>query len=242
MTQCIEPRFEFQPCGSRDVVARFDGIRVTSDAGGLLLREVEERFGFVRSLAECFQDHRDPDLIEHPLVDLLKQRIFGLCLGYEDLRDHDALRQDPLMALLVGKIDVEGRHRVRRRDRGMALAGKSTLNRLELTPVRADADHRYKKISANLQAVQEFFVEAFLQQHKTPPARIVLDVDATDDPVHGDQLGRFFHGYYKNYCFLPLYIFCGDHPLLALLRPSNIDASTGLLKQLARIVPRLRNA
>jgi hypothetical protein len=223
-------------------VARFDGGRVTSDGGGILLREIEERFGFIRTFAACFADFRDPELIEHALVDLLKQRLFGLCLGYEDLNDHDWLRHDALLAVLVGKDDPEGNHRESARDRGKALAGKSTLNRLELTPVGADAGNRYKKISANMHAIHNFFVDAFLVQQAKPPKRIVLDLDATDDPVHGEQLGRFFHGYYKNYCFLPLYIFCGDHPLLALLRPADIDSAAGAVKHLERMVKRIRLA
>jgi hypothetical protein len=240
MTQCKTPTVQFQPLGSREVSACFDGGQVTSDAGGLLLREVEQRFGFIERFAACFTDHRDSELIEHPLVDLLKQRIFGLCLGYEDLNDHDQLRHDPLLAVLVGKSDPQGQERVFARDRGKALAGKSTLNRLELTPVRANADSRYKKIVGHLNTMQTFLIDAFISQQATPPERIVLDVDATDNPVHGHQLGRFFHGYYDTYCYLPLYIFCSDHPLLALLRPSNIDGSTGLLKHLMRIVAQIR--
>jgi hypothetical protein len=224
------------------VVARFDGGRVTSDGGALLLGEIEQRFGFLAKFAACFSDHRDPQLIEHPVADLLKQRVFALCLGYEDLNDHDELRHDALLALLVGKADPEGSTRACARDRGKALAGKSTLNRLELSPARAHAGHRYKKIAADLHAIHAFFVEAFLIQHPTPPARLVLDLDATNDPIHGHQLGRFFHGYYDEYCYLPLYIFCGDHPLLALLRPSNIDTATGALKHLQRIVQRIRQA
>lgn len=241
-TECNQSSFSFQPLGSREVTARFDGGRISSDGGGVLLREVEQRFGFIEQFASCFTDHRDPEQIEHTVVELLKQRVFGLCLGYEDLNDHDALRHDPLLAMLVGKSDLLGEKRDLLRDRGKALAGKSTLNRLELSPSRANVKSRYKKIAAQMQRVHEFFVEAFLQQHPTPPGRIVLDLDATDDPVHGQQLGRFFHGYYKNYCFLPLYIFCGDHPLLALLRPADIDASAGAVKQLSRIVARIRQA
>ena len=239
-TQCTQQSFGFQEVGGREIVARFDGGRVTSDGGGILLREVEEQFRFVERFADCFIDHRDPEKIEHPLVDLLKQRLFGLCLGYEDLNDHDWLRHDALLAVIVGKGDPEGNHRQSARDRGKALAGKSTLNRLELTPVGADPEHRYKKIAASLHEIYDFFVEAFLDQQVSPPKRLVLDLDATDDTVHGQQLGRFYHGYYKNYCFLPLYIFCGDHPLLALLRPSDIDASTGAVKHLDRIVKRIR--
>ena len=200
MTQCNETDLLFQDLGSRDVVARFNGGQVTSDAGGLLLREVEQKFHFIEQFARCFTDHRDPALIEHALPELLKQRIFGLCLGYEDINDHEQLRYDPLLAVLVGKKDPQGENRVRSRDRGKALAGKSTLNRLELTPVRAHAGSRYKKIVAHLDAMQTFFVDAFLQQYFVAPARIVLDVDATDNPLHGHQLGRFFHGYYDEYC------------------------------------------
>jgi len=239
-TQCIQKSFGFQQVGGREIVARFDGGRVSSDGGGILLREIEERFGLVEKFACCFTDHRDSEKIEHPLVDLLKQRLFGLCLGYEDLNDHDWLRHDALLATIVGKTDPEGSQRSLARDRGKALAGKSTLNRLELTPVGADAGDRYKKIAVNIHASHDFLVDAFLIQHAAPPKRIVLDLDATDDPVHGDQLGKFFHGYYKNYCFLPLYVFCGDHPLLALLRPSDIDAAAGAVKHLDRIVRRIR--
>ena len=240
MTQCNTQDLLFQELGTREVVARFDGGQVTSDAGGLLLREIEAKFHFVEQFARCFTDHRDPELVEHTLPELLKQRVFGLCLGYEDLNDHDQLRHDPLLAVLVGKKDPQGANRVQPRDRGKALAGKSTLNRLELTPVRASTDSRYKKIVAHLDAIQTFFVDAFLQQYLLPPERIVLDVDATDNPLHGHQLGRFFHGYYDEYCYLPLYVFCGDHPLLALLRPADIDSSTGLLKHLLRIVAHIR--
>jgi Transposase DDE domain group 1 len=242
MTQCNATDLLFQGLGSRAVVARFDGATVTSDAGGLLLREVEARFHFLDQFARCFTDHRDPDRTEHTLLELLKQRIFGLCLGYEDLNDHDTLRQDPLLAVLVGKADPTGQSRARVQDKGKALAGKSTLNRLELTPVRANAHSRYKKVVAHLDRMQAFLVEAFLQQHAVPPPRLVLDLDTTDFVLHGHQLGRFFHGYYDAYCYLPLYIFCGDHPLLALLRPSDLDASAGALKHLARIIARLRAA
>lgn len=240
--ECNSLAFDFEPLGSRRVTARSDGGRVSSDGGGVLLREVERRFGFIEKLARCFTDHRDPEQIEHTLLELLKQRVFGLCLGYEDLNDHDALRHDPLLALLVGKADPLGETRDHLRDRGKALAGKSTLNRLELSPPKATARSRYKKIAANVCALHQFFVEAFLDQHATPPKRIVLDLDATDDPVHGHQLGRFFHGYYGNYYFLPLYIFCGDHPLLALLRPTSSDAAAGSVKHLSRIVARIRRA
>jgi len=242
MTECTPSSFAFQQLGRREVLASFDGGRITSDAGALLLREVDSKFGFLDSLAACFTDHRDAELVEHPLVDLLKQRIFGLCLGYEDLNDHDQLRLDPLLAVAVGKTDPLGVERLQESDRGKPLAGKSTLNRLELTPVGADEDSRYKKIVAHLNQIEKYLVDMYLLQNPTPPSRIVLDLDATDDPTHGQQLGRFFHGYYGHYCYLPLYIFVGDHPLAAILRPSNIDASAGSLPHIERIVKRIRQA
>jgi hypothetical protein len=240
MTHCIPDTLLFQDLGTREVVADFRGGRVTSDGGALLLRDLDDRLGLLDRLADCFTDHRDPDRIEHTLVTLLKQRIFGLCLGYEDLNDHDTLRHDALLATLCGVTDVLGEDRRLPADRGKPLAGKSTLNRLELTPVGADEESRYKKIVAHLDKFADYLPEIYIRQQATPPTRIVLDLDATDDPVHGDQLGRFFHGYYGHYCFLPLYIFAGDHPLAAILRPSDCDASAGCLPHIERIVARLR--
>ena len=230
----------FPIVGSRQVVAAFDGGDISSDGGSLLLRKTEELTSIIRQFAKCFTDHRNPELIEHSLEHLLAQRIYALALGYEDLNDHDDLRHDPLLATVLGKKDPTGQSRARNRDKGKALAGKSTLNRLELTPVGADEDSRYKKITCNTRAVEDLFAELFLQAYPVPPDRIVLDLDATDDPIHGHQLGRFFHGYYKNYCFLPLYIFCGDHLLCARLRPADIDASAGALKHVQRIVARIQ--
>ena len=226
-TECNQTAFAFHALGNREVVARFDGGKITSNAGALLLRETERITGIIRQFAACFTDHRDPGLTEHTVEALIAQRVYALCLGYEDLNDHDDLRQDPLLAALVGKKDPLGEDRIRARDKGKPLAGKSTLNRLELTPVRANRDSRYKKITVNRRAVAELFVKVFLQAHAEPPERIVLDLDATDDPLHGHQSGRFFHGYYGNYCYLPLYIFCGEDLLCAKLRPSNIDGSLG---------------
>ena len=240
MTECTPTTFEFPGFNVRKVTASFDGGAISSDGGGLLLGQVEQITGIIRQFADCFVDHRNPRLIEHTLYQLVAQRIYGLALGYEDLNDHDRLRVDPLLAMLVGKTDPTGRNRKDEKDRGKALAGKSTLNRLELTPVGADATHRYKKITVNRTAVQNLFTDLFLQAHKTPPKRIVLDLDATDDPIHGEQSGRFFHGYYGNYCYMPLYIFCGEHLLCAKLRGSNIDASAGSVKELDRIVSQVR--
>ena len=240
VTECNQQSFGFHPLVRRDVVARFDGGHITSDGGGLLLRETERLTGIIGQFATCFTDYRDPDRIEHTVDELVAQRIYALALGYEDLNDHDDLRHDPLLAVLVGKKDPLGRDRRRPEDCGKALAGKSTLNRLELTPVRANVKSRYKKITLDRHAVQRLFTNVFLQSYDAPPKRIVLDLDATDDPIHGHQAGRFFHGYYKNYCYLPLYIFCGEHLLCARLRPSNIDASAGSVKELERIVGQIR--
>jgi hypothetical protein len=239
-TECSRCSFDFQPLSGREITARFDGGTITSDAGGLLLREVEARTGLLAELARCFDDHRDLELVEHSIADLVKQRVFALALGYEDLNDHDQLRTDPLLATLVGKCDVTGQDRLAPRDRGKPLAGKSTLNRWELTPAGAHEKSRYKKIVARHNDLATWFVDAYLRLEPQPPEEIVLDLDATDDPLHGQQAGRFFHGYYKSYCYLPLYIFCGEHLLLAKLRPSNIDAAAGSVKQVAWIVARIR--
>ena len=241
-TECTPSLFEFQPLASRKVTARFDGGMITSDAGGLLLREVELKAGIIQRFAECFDDFRDPERIEHTVVELLKQRVFGIALGYEDLNDHEQLRHDPLLAVLVGKSDPTGADRSDLRSQGVPLAGKSTLNRLELTSTGANAKSRYKKIAARHRKIATFFLDTFLQLAGPEPEEIVLDLDATDDPLHGHQLGRFFHGYYKNYCYLSLYIFCGQHLLCAKLRPSDIDASAGSVKQVQQIVARIRTA
>jgi hypothetical protein len=240
MTECNAGTLGFPGVKSREVVARFDGGTITSDAGGLLLRQAEAATGIIGRFAGCFTDHRDADLVEHTVEQLVGQRVYGLALGYEDLNDHDQLRTDPLLAVLTGKGDPSGQDRVRARDRGKPLAGKSTLNRLELTPVRANERSRYKKITVDRRAVEELFLGVFLEAHPTPPERIILDLDATDDPLYGHQSGRFFHGYYKNYCYLPLYIFAGEHLLCARLRPSDQDASAGSVGELDRIVPALR--
>jgi Transposase DDE domain group 1 len=241
-TECNSSYLDFPMLGPRQVLADVDGGAISSDGGALLLRKVEELTAIIHQFAACFTDHRDPTLIEHPLKDLVAQRVYALALGYEDLNDHDDLRRDPLLATVVGKGDPTGEGRRRRRDRGKPLAGKSPLNRLELTRVGDDQESRYTKITCNTRDVERLLVTLFLQAHRRPPERIVLDLDATDDPIHGHQLGRFFHGYYKNYCSLPLSIFCGDHLLCARLRPSNIDARAGALKQLERIVAQVRAA
>jgi hypothetical protein len=222
------------------VETAFDGGHQTSDAGLLLLREVAERTGLLRRFAGCFTDHRRPDLIEHTVGELVSQRVLAQVQGYEDLNDHDRLRDDPLLALASGKRDLVGAERVRQRDRGHALAGKSTLNRLERTPAEATVASRYHKIVYDGEAIASVFIDHFLDAHARPPSRIVLDLDATDDPLHGQQEGRFFHGYYRRYCYLPLYIFCGEFVLWAELRRSDIDASAGSIEALATIVGRIR--
>lgn len=241
-TECSELTFAFHPLGGREVVGGFAGGDISSDGGALLLREVERNTGVVRRFAGCFTDYRNPKLIEHTVEQLVAQRIFGLALGYEDLIDHDDLRHDPLLALLAGRSDPTGQDRRRERDQGTPLAGKSTLNRLELTPPDATRKSRYKKIAINKRAAERFFVEVFVKAQPAPPARIVLDLDATDAILHGHQQGRFFHGYYGNYCYLPLYVFCGEFLLCARLRPSCIDASAGCVKIVARIVEQIRAA
>jgi hypothetical protein len=240
MTQCSTDTIKFKRLGKRLVVADFNGGTITSDAGVLLLDKVEQAIGLLAGAAECFVDHRDADLIEHTVEQLIRQRVFALALGYEDLNDHDELSRDPLLAAVVGKCDPTGQARRSRRDRGRPLAGKSTLNRLELTREDAGAASRYKKIVLDFEAMRSLFVDVFLEAYDTPPEQIVIDLDATDDPLHGRQEGRFFHGYYKHYCYLPLYAFCGDHLLAAELRPSNIDASCGTVELLERIVGQIR--
>jgi hypothetical protein len=222
------------------VVADFSGGVVTSDAGGLLLREVAEGSRILRRFAECFVDHREPEAVEHSVLELLAQRVYAVALGYEDVNDHDELRRDPLLATLVGKTDPTGQSRRRERDRGHPLAGKSTINRLELADPEKAAEHRYHKIVCKTEAVESFFVDVYLDGHESPPEEIILDLDATDDPIHGEQEGRFFHGYYGCYCYMPLYIFAGSDLLLARLRPADTDASAGALDEVRRIVARIR--
>jgi len=229
MTECNETLFPFEAHFSRRVVAQFAGDWLTTEGGALLLRQADRRIGLLRRVAGCFTDYRQPERIEHRLEEMLAQRIYGLALGYEDLNDHEQLRQDPLLGVLVGKRDLQE-----------PLAGKSTLNRLELTPAGSPAAERYNKISYSAEAFDTLLVDLFLEAHPHAPREVVLDLDATDTPLHGRQEARFFHGYYGHYCYLPLYVFCGDHLLCARLRPSNIDASAGSLEEVQRIVRQIR--
>ena len=229
-TECSAERFDFGVVEGRAVEAAFDAGLVTSDAGALLLGAADRAIDLVGRFADCFLDHRRPDLIEHTVGTLIGQRVFGIALGYEDLNDHDELRHDPLMAVLAGKLEA-------RREGCAPVAGKSTLNRLELS---RNEPSRYHKIAYDAGAIETLPVTLFLEAHKRPPAQIILDLDATDDPLHGHQEGRFFHGYYDCYCYLPLYVFCGRHLLAAKLRPSDIDASAGSVAELERIVRQIR--
>ena len=241
MTECTQSSFGFACLYRREVVAQFDGGDITTDAGGLLLREVDRRLSLTERLAACFTDYRRADQVEHQVSELVAQRLYGLALGYEDLNDHDQLRADPLLGVLIGKAEPKGTDRRRKQDQGKAGAGKSTLNRLELTPADANAKARYKKIVYSSAAIDRLLVDLFLEAHEGPPERVVLDLDATDDPIHGNQEGRFFHGYYREYCYLPLYIICGEFVLCARLRSSNIDASAGALEEVQRIVAQIRS-
>jgi hypothetical protein len=229
MTACTQSAFRFPAPGRREIVARFDGGTISSDGGALLLGEVERHVRVLDRFAACFRDHRDPSKVEHEVRELVSQRVLGLCLGYEDLNDHDRLREDPLLCVLSGK-----------RKAPASLAGKSTLSRLELSTAQKAAGDRYKRISLDTAAVDALLVDAFLESHDTAPASIVIDLDATDFALHGRQEGRFFHGFYDRYCYLPLYIFCGEHLLCARLRRSNIDASQGTLDEIQRIVEQIR--
>jgi len=240
-THCSSNQFTFQAFNGRSVSSCFDGGHITSDSGGLLLREIEEGQRFIQRFSQCFMDLRNPKFIEHSVYELVSQRTYGLCFGNEDLNDHDLLRVDPLLALLCGKQDLEGKARRNVRDRGKPLAGKSTLNRLETAGSLLSDRPRYKKIVAEMSELEEYFVGGFLRTTKKAPRILILDFDATDDPLHGKQEGRFFHGYYDCYCYLPLYVFCGDQLLWAQLRKSDIDASDGALEVLQRLVKLIRH-
>lgn len=241
MTECIQRTFAFQDLGRRKVIADFQGGNLSADGGVLLLREIDGRTGMIDQLATCFTDHRRQDLIEHTLPELLRQRVLGMAMGYEDLNDHDTLRRDPVMALGVGKSDPLGLDRSGE-DKGRALAGKSTLNRLELTNSKATDEgvSGVHKIHADHEAIERLLISQAVSRLAPDTEEIVLDFDATDSLIHGQQEGRFFHGYYGDYCYLPLYCFIGPWPVWAQLRTSNQDASNGTLEALQRIVPIIR--
>jgi len=231
-TECSAERFDFGEVEGRAVEAAFDAGLVTSDAGALLLGATDRSIGLVGRFAACFHDNRRQHLIEHAVATLVGQRVFAIALGYEDLNDHDELRHDPMMAVLAGKLEAK-------RETCAPVGGKSTLNRLELSRPQPT---RYHKISHNPIAIKRLFVDLFQEAHERAPGTIVLDLDATDDPVHGEQEGRFFHGYYDCYCYLPLYVFCGRHLLAAKLRPADVDAAAGAVDEVARIVKQIRRS
>jgi hypothetical protein len=243
-----QPLGTSQKLGGRELVWRFDGGDITSDGGALVLKKLEEQMGIVRRFTGCFEDYRSVKQIEHPLLDLIMQRVFGLALGYEDLNDHDELRRDPMLAVALGKDDVKGEQRRRKQDRGKALAGKSTFNRLELTAPDYDGSPRQKesdkpetkKIVVDPESIDALLLDLSLEAQERVPEQIILDVDATDDVLYGRQEGRFYHGYYRDYCYLPLYVFCGEHLLCARLRSSNIDASADSVEELGPLVARIR--
>src|ERR1700694_2030998 len=228
MTECNQSGFGFEACGSREIVARFDGGTISSDGGAFLLRQTDQRLNLLRRLAACFLDGRNQEQVEHSILEMLSQRIYGLALGYEDINDHEQLRKDPVFGILAGRKELEE-----------PLAGKSTLNRMELG---AGTKDRYKKITFWKEAIDELLVKVFLESHQHAPDQIILDVDTTDLPLPGKQEGRFFHGYYDSYCYLPLYVFCGEHVLCARLREANHDASFGSLPEIRRIVGQIRMA
>jgi hypothetical protein len=226
MTECNQSSFEFAEIGKREILARFDGGTISTDGGALLLRQTDQHLKLLPRLAECFLDGRKQSVVEHSILEMLSQRIYGLALGYEDLNDHEQLRNDPVFGVLAGRVDLD-----------RPLAGKSTLNRMELGAGTGD---RYKKITFWKAGIDELLVKIFLESHQRPPKQIVLDVDATDLPLHGKQEDRFFQGYYDGYCYLPLYIFCGDHLLCARLRAADHDAYFGSLPEIQRIVAQIR--
>ncbi len=229
-TECNPEAMLFARLDRRVLVADFDGGAITSNAGALLLGATDRAINLVDRFAVCFSDGRASGRIVHDVRTMVGQRVFGIALGYEDLIDHDDLRRDPVLGPVLGRLEA-------RRANCAPLAGKSTLNRLEHAPVEG---HRYRKIAHDPEAIEQLFVALFLDAHKKPPARITLDLDATDDPIHGHQEGRFFHGYYDCHCYLPLYVFCGEHLLAAKLRRSNIDASAGATEEVEQIVARIR--
>ena len=239
-TECNPELFGFQDLGRRKVVAGFDGGMISSDAGGLLLREVALATGYLGEFARCFADFRDQRWVEHSVQELVSQKVIGLCLGYEDINDHDLLRYDPLFATLCGKSDPGGENRLHERDRGKACAGKSTVNRLEICQGFWQMS-RTKRIVAEWPAIEKFLVKSFLTSYRRRPKQIVLDLDVTATELHGKQEGRFFHGHYDYYCYLPLYVFCEDYLLAAKLRTADVSPAEGVTEELQRIVSIIRS-
>lgn len=237
-TECSEQPFLFQGEFSREIVANFDGGTMSSDGGLTLVAGLDRRLGITQRLSRCFLDQRDPERVEHGLLSMIQQRVYSLAAGYEDLSDHDELRKDPLLAVLCGSSDPAGRVRRRERDRGNALAGKSTLNRLELS--RGTGEDRYKRIVADPFEIDLLLPVFFMEKRRKRPRQLILDVDTTADMVHGEQEGRFFHGHYGGYCLQALYIFCEDEVLVSKLFGGDVDHRAETLPQLRRVVEQLR--
>lgn len=240
MTQCTPTELRAKAPGCREIVARFDGGDITSDAGVLLLGEVEARRGILRRAAACLEDHRNQSRVKHSAPQLLAQRVLAIALGYEDVVDHKTLRDDTLLATVVGQVDPD--RGAGRRDDSQRLAGPATLHRMELSYPGLAKDDRYCKLVLDHKKLDQLLIDVCIEAHDTQPDEIVLDLDATDDPIHGNQEGRFFHGYYGHYCYLPLYIFAGDLLMCARLRKADRDGADGSVEELQRIVPRLRDA
>ncbi len=234
-TNCIPNQLNFGSLKGRKVIANFSGGRITSDAGIVLMAELDKKLKITARFAECFRDHRNSSYVDYPVHQLLAQRVYGIILGYEDVNDHDKLREDPALAIALGKLNfIEPNQRT--------LAGKSTINRLEYCPetIINQESSRYHKIEHDPKEIEKAFVEIFLNSYKKPPKQIILDMDVTDDQVHGNQEGAFFNPYYKGVCYAPLYIFCGHHLLVAKLRSSNVDPAGGALEELQRVIGLIR--
>lgn len=241
-TECKSEKIKLQDFGKRLVEVSFDGGKLSSDGGLILVRELELKQNIVKRFSSCFNDYRDRSKTDFSVLELLKQRIFGIVHGYEDLSDHDDLRFDSLMAVSVGRKDPTGQDRKQKKDKGKSLAGKSTLNRLELSLEEDCSKNRYKKIDYDSEKIEHFFVDHFISRYTKAPKEIILDIDATDDPLHGDQEGKYFHGYYKSYCYLPLYIFCGSHLLFSKLRTADIGVAKNVVEEFEWIIKKIRKA
>ena len=234
-TECTAKPYAFGQLKRRQVVADFSGGQITTDGGLILVAQVDKHYRISERLAACFGDHRAPTRVQHELSDLIAQRLYGLVQGYEDLNDHEQLRHEPMFGIAVGKLESE-------HPRCAPLAGKSTLNRLEQAMhVEGDlSEQRYVKFRVKPSEMESLLVEIFIEQQDKEPKQIILDLDVSDDPVHGTQEQAFFNGYYDHECYAPLFIFCGRHLLAAKLRPSNVDPAAGALEELQSIIAQIR--
>jgi hypothetical protein len=231
----IPQQFNFEQIKSSPFIVNFQGEAVTSDAGLSLIAELDRKRAITSRLAACFKDYREQNRIEHSLNSLIAQRVYGIIMGYEDINDHEILRHDMMFALAVGKAINSGQESI-------TLAGKSTLNRIEHCPedVSSMADSRYHRIDHDTSAIETLLVEIFLESYSKPPRQITIDLDVTDDLIHGNQEEAFFNPYYKGYCYAPLYLFCGNNLLAAKLRASNVDPAGGALEELQRVIKQIR--